>query len=73
LRPAAHATSSKPAIKRRIQDTGDLHGLDGAVPDESNVQGRPYSFTVTAPRHECRGFLSVQQEDLFPASTQTAR
>jgi hypothetical protein len=28
---------------------------------------------VTAPRHECRGFLSVQQEDLFPASTQTAR
>src|SRR5258708_23867685 len=32
LRPAAHATSSKPAISRRIQDMRQLHGQMGPSP-----------------------------------------
>jgi hypothetical protein len=32
LRPAAQATSSKPATHRKIQDMKQLHWSDGAVP-----------------------------------------
>src|ERR1700761_3007197 len=43
LRPAAHATSSKPAINRRIQDMRQLHGQMGPSPFVK-PQGRPYEL-----------------------------